>query len=148
MPLIIFTHLPPGPLITSTTPATPSESRSPRARTHTRTAIAPQLLRLITSPSSPPAECRTTPAHAAQFSPTLPHLCSPAPALSFPCPSQNPSWQRVMNGTTLLLSSVGLVQLLQPISPVRPSVCLSLYLSVCLCLGPGCLKTYGTMKSV
>lgn len=41
--------------------------------------------------------------------PTPPHLCSPAPALSFPRPSWDPAWQTVMNGTLLLLSTVGLI---------------------------------------
>lgn len=73
---------------------------------HTRTTSALPLLRLLLNATRPPPNLHPQPA---QFSPTLPHLCSPAPALSFPCPSQDSVWQCVMNGTTLLLSSVGLV---------------------------------------
>lgn len=82
-------------------------------RTHTPTTT-PLLLYLITFPFTPsrrtPPDPRPpwTPS-LPNFSPTLLHLCAPAPALSFPCPSQEPAWQCVMNGTTLLLSSVGLV---------------------------------------
>lgn len=71
---------------------------------------------------------------------TLSHLCSPAPALSFPCPSHHPLWQWVMNGPTLLLSSAGLV-LTEVAHLLLPSpICLSKTTS----LSVSGLKPYGT----